>query len=166
MSITQEDNERAAQMELIEMAREKRDDAILGIAYAQTKEEAAEQFVRYKAYEATYMQEVIRERLMARTRFEEAMQHYMPLPLEQQDWDDLKYYFLNVTGEDPFERFEVWAGRFEYMTDGPGYQGRVIFLLWPGDPSFFQVFIDDYVGSRRILRSVSQGDEMKEMQDE
>ena len=165
MSIDHEDNVRAAQMEVIADARQERDDAILGISLAQTKEEAAEQFERYKKLEAIYMQEVIRERLIARTFFEESMRHYMPLPLEKTDWDDLYYYYCNVTGEVRLDEHEVWAGKFQYMTDGPGYQGRVIFLLWPGDPSFFQVFIDDYVGQRRILRSVSQGDEMKEMQE-
>jgi len=165
MSIDHEDNVRAAQMEVIEIARQARDDAILRIAYATTKEEAAEQFEQYKAAEAHYMQEVIRERLIARTDFEESMRHYMPLPLEDRDWKDLRYYYYNVTGEVRLDDHEVWTGKWEYMTDGPGYQGRVIFILWPGDPSFFQVFIDEYVGSRRILRSVSQGDEMKEMQE-
>ena len=112
MSIDHEDNVRAAQMEVIADARQERDDAILGISLAQTKEEAADQFERYKKLEAIYMQEVIRERLIARTFFEESMRHYMPSPLENQDWEDLRHYYHNVTGEVRLDEHEVWAGKF------------------------------------------------------
>ena len=34
-----------------------------------------------------------------------------------------------------------WIGVFDnYITDGPGYTGRVMFVVWPGSPNMFDVF--------------------------
>ena len=38
----------------------------------------------------------------------------------------------------------LWIGVFDdYITDGPGYAGRVMFVVWPGSPSMFHVFTWD-----------------------
>jgi hypothetical protein len=30
-----------------------------------------------------------------------------------------------------------------YITDGPGYAGKVMTVVWPGSPTFFQCFVEE-----------------------
>lgn len=50
---------------------------------------------------------------------------------KQEDWEQERENVKNI-----------WACVFEdYITDGPGYAGRVMVVVWGGSPSFTETFI-------------------------
>lgn len=46
-----------------------------------------------------------------------------------------------------------YIGVFEdYMTDSPGYAGKVMFIVWPGSPSFFNLLIWNEEGTLETVK--------------
>lgn len=71
-------------------------------------------------------------------------------------WQITQRYARSISAEErEDERGLVessWIGVFDdYITDGPGYAGRVMFVVWPGSPSMFHVFACDHVQGFRVV---------------
>jgi hypothetical protein len=75
----------------------------------------------------------------------------MRLPTPQEKMDLLEHILVNKYKDTPTqeERDEeeenidrIWICVFDdYITDGPGYAGPVMVVVWGGDPSFTETYI-------------------------
>lgn len=80
-----------------------------------------------------------------------------PRTIEIEDFVELLEFFAKDFGMTHQEALEQIMGAYiamfpKYITDGPGYSGVVFMIVWPGDPSYFEVLTRHKDGLRREVR--------------
>lgn len=90
----------------------------------------------------------------------------MRLPNDKEKQELLEHVIKNkYVGEPTKEEIQdekdcidgVWVCVFEdYITDGPGYAGPIMVVVWGGSPSFVEAFIwqSEEFGGEKILTKV------------
>ncbi len=88
----------------------------------------------------------------------------MRLPTELEKEELLKYVvnakYIEPTpadwGEEAVYLDSIWITVFDdYITDGPGYAGRVMVVVWGGSPSFTETFIwesEEFRGEKKLTK--------------
>lgn len=77
----------------------------------------------------------------------------------KQELKELTQYLIKEQSYDKENAEDCVVGVFpKYITDCPGYTGKVMFVVWSGAPSFYEVFIWDI---NKNIKQVQQDEGFK-----